>query len=538
MLAREERDISATGAPFRVASRLRYANGRLGGVGRGPTVSRVLASVVGGAVIAGGVALIMAGLKPVWTVLLLLGSVVLLGAAIVKDARLYWLALFLLALPLNIHKNFAQVETVLQRVEAYGAPWGATTPLLHLSDLPLLVLLGMWCVRVFSKKERFYLPAMSYLPLGFLVWSSVGLLFSPYPVLTSYELIRQYKFVLIYIFTINMVDPKRMVRVIALALLAGLLVQGSYTLVRYGFQVEGSFLGDTFGDESERFVPSGTITGESSDDERGEGTFGHPNATGLHLEFVLPLAMLLFLSSPRVLERVLGLGLFGLGLVALYVTFSRGALVGFLVGGLVVLMVACYRGVVSKVVLAMALLAAFTATPVAIGRLASYLSTRPEAFEERFVHWEVGLKMVGFNPITGTGLNTSTAVRQQFSFGSSDLIDSQWPLHNHYLIGLIETGAVGVALYVGFFIWVTLEAYRRSRSRDFWESTFSLVVLGAYTALAVHMTVDFLNHDALHTLLWFYAGLIVAMRRNERGVDEEGSGGLPRATTGAVPGRR
>ena len=479
-----------------------------------PAIVSIVIPIVLGAFLAGTVAILVENFEPVWTILVLAGGVVLVGSLIVKDSSVYWLSLFFIALPLNISKNFVTPAILSSQLQEMGFPPGAFTLYLQLTDLPLMVLLGSWIARAIIKREALYWPAISYFPLAYLAWATLGLLFSSYPSLTIFELIRQCKFFIIYLFIINNVNTRKLGQIIILLLLAGAFIQEGVTLGKYQFQLEGTVLGDTFGDESDRLVPTGTVTGEESESRRGEGTFGHSNATAAHLELVLPFALVLFLTSPRPKERWLGLFVFLLGVVTVYVTFSRGGMVGLLVAASVCMAVAFARGLVSRTTIAAILSVGVLLSPIAINKLSSYFAVREEAFNQRVIHWKVGIEMIQLNPVIGTGLNTSTVVRRQL-IRANELIDDEYQLHNHYLIGLVETGVIGSVMYLCFFILVGLEAFRRSRSKDFRVAMISMAILSAYTAIALHMTIDFLNLDPLHTLLWIYAGVIVAFRRSD-----------------------
>jgi hypothetical protein len=42
-----------------------------------------------------------------------------------------------------------------------------------------------------------------------------------------------------------------------------------------------------------------------------------------------------------------------------------------------------------------------------------------------------------------------------------------------------------------------------------------IAIAGANSSIAVHLLVDSLSNELLHTLLWFYAGLIVSAKRSD-----------------------
>jgi hypothetical protein len=166
----------------------------------------------------------------------------------------------------------------------------------------------------------------------------------------------------------------------------------------------------------------------------------------------------------------------------------------------------------------MAVLTGLISTALIVGAVIvpAYLTTRPEYFTARFDHLLAGIRVVASHPIIGVGLNNSSLVRSLVAPGGETEVERALPIHSHYMIGLAEVGVLGFALYVGFFIWIGVYALRLSTSPVFNTAVFGIAVIGAYCAIATHLLIDFLNNDAFHTLLWFYAGLIIAQTRTEQ----------------------
>jgi O-antigen ligase len=269
---------------------------------------------------------------------------------------------------------------------------------------------------------------------------------------------------------------------------------------------------------------------ENGTRRRGFGTFLHPNATAVFFEILLPLPLALAVTGRTRRSRAWYAALLLFGLTGLVVTFSRGGLIGFVVSGLVCLGLARARGFVSRRVLLGVVVAVLAIGAVGIPK---YLGTRPEYFAARFDHLRNGIRVFLSSPIIGVGLNNSSPVRNEVVPGGETAVERALPIHSHLLIGLSEAGIVGFALYVGFFALIAREAIRRSRSPHRYIVVFALTTIGAYSALAVHLVEDFMSFDAFHTLLWFYAGLMMAARRLE---ESEGGGQVaPPATR--PPGR-
>jgi O-antigen ligase len=289
------------------------------------------------------------------------------------------------------------------------------------------------------------------------------------------------------------------------------------TLFRYQFQDFSKVFDTAFGEwEVDYYEPVELAQETSGEVFRAFGTFHHPNVTAMHFEFTLPLILALLLIATKPRYRWLFSGLFLIGVAALYVTFSRGAMLGFLAGSTAVILTAFPRKDFPRWMLVGVLaLGLLVLLPFMAIKLQSYLTTRPEYYTLRIDHLQSGLRMVQINPLLGTGLNNSTLFLPQFAPGGATWQDRAAPIHTHHLLILIETGIVGFGLYYAFFGSLMIRALGFSRAQEFYSATFAIAISGTFAALAVHLIVDYLNIDALQTLAWFYAGLVVSVARSE-----------------------
>ena len=130
--------------------------------------------------------------------------------------------------------------------------------------------------------------------------------------------------------------------------------------------------------------------------------------------------------------------------------------------------------------------------------------------------------MIVAAPVLGIGLNNSTAVKKEFE----DHVAGEWhhPIHNFYITLAAETGLVGFVLFMGFFGLTAIEAFRRSKSGDLVIASLGVAIFGSYMALAGQLVADGITPDA-STMLWFYAGLIMALGRIDQPLIVHGSQG-------------
>jgi O-antigen ligase len=245
------------------------------------------------------------------------------------------------------------------------------------------------------------------------------------------------------------------------------------------------------------------LTTERADTGQLAEPIGYWNALGLLLVFGLLLGAGLVLHGDGWLRVLAGAALVPLS-VALYLTFSRGALLALLVGLLV--LVVTERRVVAVLprgrLLAGAALVVVAA--VALGALAreggpsaaadralqAFRQEAPSGEEEgrllsvsghgRADYWRVAARMVERDPFLGEGAGGFERRWMQERSAANNARDA----HNLYLETLAELGPVGLLLLL-VSLGVPLTGLRRAR-----RSALVPAVTAAYAAFLVHAAVD------------------------------------------------
>ncbi|MBP1688284.1 MAG: O-antigen ligase protein [Deltaproteobacteria bacterium] len=504
--------------------------------------ARIGLPVFGGLGIAALAALLLSGGSLLWVALALGAGFVLIPSLVVSDALTYWLCCFLLTLPFDVTKTFMNSDRLIALVQQLGGPWGPPALSVHVMDLALLPLFGVWLVRKIARQERLWFPRISYLPLAFLCFTTLTAAVAPSKYLAFLALIELWKYFAIYLFAADALDVRRLGKPILAILLLTLLMQGSLTLVRYRLQYFEPLFGETFGRIPAKVLgeAEGTrnvATDEAGSLQRGFGTFYHANPTAMHLELLLPFALALALSSRWRRWKLLYAFVFAVGAGGLYVTFSRAGLVAFGVSSAVCVLVAAARGVIPRRALVLLVGIGLFAGLCLLPLLAAYMGSRPEYSTAHVEHLRQGMAIALRHPLFGVGLNNSSAVRPFIVPQDLTYEDSQLPIHSGHLQVLAETGVIGFGLYVGFFLLVAIEAFRHLKAEDVYTRVFALGTLGAYTAMCVHVTTDYVGVDAFHAMLWLYAGLIVASRRWEQ-IRPRGAQGVRHRQAGFGAARR
>src|SRR4029077_11368730 len=163
-----------------------------------------------------------------------------------------------------------------------------------------------------------------------------------------------------------------------------------------------------------------------------------------------PLALGCFTVAHRRRDRIVFGAVFVAGCLALLLTFSRSGMLG-LIGSIVVFPPLARRsGLISRQTFAWCALIAVLAAAPGAPLLVGFLETRPDAFAERLELIARAEATYMQHPIMGAGLNNISAATEDShetvstAKGSTLLVTL---VHNHYLIVLIEVGAVGFLLF-------------------------------------------------------------------------------------------
>ncbi|HEX5417326.1 MAG TPA: O-antigen ligase family protein [Chloroflexota bacterium] len=284
---------------------------------------------------------------------------------------------------------------------------------------------------------------------------------------------------------------------------------------------------------------------------RAYGTFGQPNPFGGYFALTLPviLALLCWLwlrSRERrpaaarwpALDRWFFLAVLvagALGGAALLMSLSRGALMGVIGGGLVLVALLSRRGGLLVVAVAGLALAVFgleslhLLPPAVSNRLAQIVEyggwfdttnvvPTPQnwAIVERMAHWQAAWNMYIANPLLGVGPGHYALAYPTYRVNDFWL-DPLGHAHNIYLNVMAELGFLGIATYLGqlvAWILVCFAAFRRARTTR--DRFLACGVLASLLAVAIHNVFDNLSVHGLATLLGMLVGLAGAIDRGDR----------------------
>ena len=475
------------------------------------------APLAGGIVVAAGTIALLENFPMRWVFALLGGLLLLFPPLIIKNPRAYGIGLFLILLMIQGGKGVNLTKNIIddvEIVETLGIPPLRTLGLMiRPSDVVLLCLVGNWLLSVLKGKEKIRVSWPGYLALAYLAWAALSsILNASYFNLSILEFIQQARAILVFFYVSNAVNSTELVRKLRTVLIVCLLLEGSLALIGWKVPAASDLL-SLLGDSSREGTTELAVAFEDGTGRRALGTFKDYAVTALYLHFLLPLALCRFVLSPEARIKRSYLLLYLLGFAALLATFSRAGLIAELSGLACWLLLAYRNRMVSGRALVLiacsVLLLVVSLSPL----IEDYIMSRPTMALARLPIMEKGLQMIAQRPVLGVGLNNSTAIKKETFIVAQGMEDTSQFVHNHYMIIAMESGLVGLALFLGFFVAVSREALHQTRSPNPEISAFAISILCAFVACGVQVLFDTLGSYVIFTMLFFYAGLVVAFQR-------------------------
>ncbi|TXH02137.1 MAG: hypothetical protein E6R05_04625 [Candidatus Moraniibacteriota bacterium] len=190
-------------------------------------------------------------------------------------------------------------------------------------------------------------------------------------------------------------------------------------------------------------------------------------------------------------------------------TFSRGGLIGLLAGAIVYVAVASKSPVFSRnrsriAIFGSILLIIFLSPPV-LSRFLTSFAVSDTSSIERITLWKEALRSIEENPMLGVGLgNYLSAARPLYSPGTP------FYAHNLYLDIATEVGIIGLAMFLGIFLWAARVLLRARHSNP-----LAAPLAGAFALYLAHSLVEtplFSLHVSIILALLFALTLSLSRR--------------------------
>ncbi len=372
----------------------------------------------------------------------------------------------------------------------------------------ILVLVWFGVVVVRERVELANIPGVGWL-VGFLIWGLATFTISINSFITLSEWLRLSSIVVIFIIAYHVANQRthsitRLTPIIGVAMVMPLFVALIQLITASGLAFGGL-------------------------DNRVYGTFGHPNVLGFYLVCVINFLLLYQLSKQAAQRSLLYPWLIGIGVVMLLFTYTRGAWIGFAVLQIIVGWVYYRKALLTVVGVGLGLLLGWQIlNTLAISTfnynlnnidLLQRLTSRDE--EADSVDWRLEVfqtmapKTIS-SPLLGYGLGNFVTLRKQGDLGLFDDPEA----HNDYLRLTIESGFIGITIYLLF--WLTLLAHLmrhyRSHSETSWQKRYALFGCGLIVAaLTMSLSDNLLQGTAvMWTYLAVLATILVETRPKQR----------------------
>ena len=402
------------------------------------------------------------------------------------------LAVILLDIPLQLDINLAYRA----QADSIGAIEGLNV---SVTTMALVILCVLWLAESLAKAPearsrsllRTSLPLACY--LGFNVLSIVAAKDVQLSVFKIFLLAQMF---LLHIYIASTVQTRQDILFIVTMLLIGLVLE---SLIMIGLRAIG------------HSVDISVVSARIDSGMRVGGTVGGPNTAGGYLSLLLaPALSILFTKLGRFYKWLATLA-FGLGVIALFLTFSRGGWIALALSAMVVCLCAWYRGWLSPtvpvIIVVVVLLAAIFSQGAIVERL---FGDDGGSVNSRIPLMLIAYRMIMDNLIFGVGANNFAVVMLRYAkLGITGI----WfnIVHNKYLLVWAEIGTGGLVAFIWFLLATIRQGWQGWLFRDRLLSPlalgFAIAILGHMT----HMLFDIFQNRPLVQLLWLNAALIGAI---------------------------
>lgn len=311
---------------------------------------------------------------------------------------------------------------------------------------------------------------------------------------------------LLYFLILMQVDSKRVLKVVLLGLVIGGLMISIVAIFQYAIL---------------DYTDAKWVDAKSNPllTKRVAGTFGNPNIFGQYLVLVAPIAFILMWFARSWRYRIYLGGVFLNIVLALVLTFSRGAWAALFIGG-VLLAFMLERRLILLGLIAGAIGINFL-PDVIMDRLVSIFNTRDTSSLYRFDAWKSAFAMIRDYWMTGIGMDDRTFLRVYPDYMMIDV--RVYHFHNIFLQHFVMGGILGIMsvlflFYQGFRMLV--ERIFTFKGKDGFLHGVSIGVFASLTAITIAaLTDDIWRHYAVSFTFWTLFALIgVLYRLGKKGV--------------------
>lgn len=342
------------------------------------------------------------------------------------------------------------------------------------------VLVHKWKLRDYFPRTRLTLPiAVMMLVLFISIFNSVD-----FGVSLKKFFSKWVQYIMIYFFTVDILDSKRRLKAIIW------LLSASLTLVF----IDGIW---------QYFATKDFLLGNSLD--------GDMWMTACYVG-LSPFGSVIILTAPLIISFLsLSSGkwarwyrsiFIGLALVCLFLTCSITSWVSLSAGVIICFLLSEKKNIKAMLLAAVLLLAAgamLSFSPVFINRVSDAFSGNFYDYGGRMSIWKENIQEIGNNPILGKGIAT-TSVEIAETYSKYPLVIKANP-HSFYLVMLLEVGLLGFLAY----LWVIFRAFLLVASTKKYFLGYGLLI--GVTAFLIINIASTIWYERIQSLFWMILGV-------------------------------
>ncbi|MFZ5919712.1 MAG: O-antigen ligase family protein [Chloroflexota bacterium] len=429
-----------------------------------------------------------------WGFLMVVAIIAAFGVMVIGNLKKILLAVILIDIPLRWDIYFgAQIEAPPLGMRL---GWMVALTSAALAGLYLLYILQE-LVKPGSQPRIVF---RENLPLTlYMVFVCLSVFVAHYTLGALYQVFFLAQMYLLYLYIATAIREREEIVFIMLFLLAGLVFEGLIMIGQIFFGLQINF--------------GGIVTVIWTDEgRRAAGTLGSPNVAAGYLGLLIAPAFSLLFTNLRRLYKLLALAAFGLGLIGLGLTLSRGGSIAMSVSMAIFVLIAAWRGKLPVwVPIALVAVAATVLLLFADVFLAQFTGVRSDAALARIHLMQIAFNMIANNPLLGIGANNyAINIRNYLLPGLTG--EFIYTVHNKYLLVWAETGIGGIAAFLWFLIAIIRRGWALWRRNDALLSPLALGIMAAVIGQMIHMLVEIFDSRTQVQALWLVAGLLVAMQ--------------------------
>ncbi|MBO5142554.1 MAG: O-antigen ligase family protein [Clostridia bacterium] len=385
----------------------------------------------------------------------------------------------------------------------------ALAPILETMQILLFVLasIGSFILKILLEEDfKFrYTPLNSWVIMFILIYA-LSAIFS-LSVITSMQIaMLVISFILFYFVIINSITTQKQLNAM-LGIFVGIgLIIALYGIYQYLFA--GTFASGSFVDKT-MFQDITT---------RVSGTFENPNVMGEYLLLVIPVALTYFFNQKGWIKKIISLGIVGIMVVSLALTYSRGCYLGIAACVGVFLLLVNIKSII--LFLAGIITMPFVLPASIMNRLTSIGNTNDSSTSYRISIWKGALDMIKdywYRPI-GQGTVAFNSIYPLYSYSGVGAEHT----HNLFLQILIETGIFGFVAFVGLIF--KFFQYMGSGLNKSTNKNVSINMIAFISGMVGFLIQSIFDNtwynNRIILIFWMFVGLAVATRNLVK-VDEK-----------------